>query len=193
MPIIQAWECPQTGKLFKDKSKYLVHLRRKARENLDERKRMKWQAEKVAFFKNMRDTCENAAEIANFIKENWTWFVSNGRDRDTFSRKPAPIPELQNINLGFQYSDRVSTSHHAPFGKRANFCNPQYFPGWRGRLQFTYAPDAMNCFRSSIFEGTGICCGSGSGNGRVYSCDVYMFADDWPLMAQKEVLRILQK
>lgn len=51
MPQTLAWECPSTGKLFKDKLAYIAHLREIAGNNLSKRRQAKYIANRREFWR----------------------------------------------------------------------------------------------------------------------------------------------
>ena len=75
--ILTGWKCPKTGKLFSRKSQYVRHLKSLAKERIKEKKRAKFEAERIEFWVSMRKVVRNAKDFEQFVKDNWQAFVQN--------------------------------------------------------------------------------------------------------------------
>jgi hypothetical protein len=190
MPIVSAWKCPRTSKLFEEKSKYVGHLKVLAKKSLADQRNQKRLAAKELFFKNMRDTCRDASDIEKFVIDNWEAFVHNGADGDPWRGKKAyKIPKILWFNLSLGKYQFCSNTHSCPIGGVQNFCQtndkPKGYWGWQGTFSWIIDCDTP-CFPSHVFDNTGINPGGGSGadlkGKRTYGGDLKLFADDWPLM-----------
>lgn len=194
MPQIVAWECPRTGKLFKEKDQYQKYIRALARQERARKAEEQRKANKAEFFKNMRLTCRTAGDVEEFIKANWIHFVNHAMDVDHahfLTRRKQKQVNVLDVKLTLGKYGKCSCSHSAPIGKPTNFMSkpniPTHYWGYKGRLEFKYDAE-LSFFPSHMFEGTGINCGSGSGGGRSYSCEVTLFGDDWPTMSADDEL-----
>lgn len=213
MPIVQAWECPQTKKLFKEKSEYIKHLKAKARNNLDDLYERKRLATKEEFFENMRKTCASFKEVEDFVKANWKHFYMNGVDQDQYApphrrNKKISIPKLERFELIMQPSlEYCSNTHGAPMGKKTNWTRrepgvPTGYSGYRGHF-IMETSSALPFFPSKAFEGIGFC---SNGNGSAYSDEkttrdskgccrssyrsfITMWLDDWTEMGKREMIQ----
>jgi hypothetical protein len=203
MPIVSAWQCPQTGKLFAMKDTYLTHLRKLAKSRITERKQRKFLAERVAFFAGMRQTCDSIEAVQQFVIDNWQAFVMNGESRGGELRsKRSNAPKMIKLSLTIGPFRKCSNSHSAPFTGVTNFCRvagrPTEYWGWQGKFEWVIDAD-LSCFPSDVFEQTGICTGGGGGGVNrlkqsTYSGDFTMFADDWPTMAAESIrANVLQR
>jgi hypothetical protein len=193
MGLITVWESETDGKLFKEKQKYISHLRKLAAIKREQAKRITYRNERDAFFASMRATCKNTNELTAFIKENWERFYRNGIARDSHGvhRKAKGVPTLEWINLNsVNYSESVSISHRAPFGSMTNWGGrhkgPRGYPGWTLQLSYQTEGGCTNGCASEAWEQTGINTGTGGYGGNYYfSCEI--FAHDWPAMYEEEM------
>lgn len=194
MGLISVWESETDGKLFKDKQKYVSHLRKLAALKREEAKRVAYRKERDAFFANMRATCKNMDEVLAFVKANWERFYLNGLTNDSRSirRKAKGVPALEWIKMkeAAIYSDRVSNSHAAPIGAITNWGGnnngPRGYPGWTFRFDYQVEGGNATGCSSEAWTYTGINTGTGGcGGSYYYYCEI--FAHDWPAMYEEEM------
>ena len=210
MSIIQAYKSDSDGKLFEDKKKYQLHLRKLATISRSEKKIALMEAERELFIQKMGQV-KSLSELNKFIKDNWNWFWANGAKRDFYmwgsnKGKAAPFHEYVDVSIVETYwKEDLSNSHCSPrkgvqnFDTRAD-CNkgkPTGYPGWSGRINIKVKP-AMSKHKkdpymhagwgSSYFNDTIICTGGGGGGGThkneyvSYSYEVKLWAADFPAM-----------
>lgn len=210
MSIIQAYKSDADGKLFEDKKKYQLHLRKLASARLAEKKVAQMEAEREQFHIKMGQV-KSIAELNQFIKDNWNWFWANGAKDDFYkwsSNKgnAAPFHEYVDVSVVEVYwKENLSNSHSGPrkgvqnFDTRADYNKgkPTGYPGWQARINIKVKPPMSkhkkdpymhDGFGSSYFNDTIINTGSGGGGGKhkneyvSYSYDVKLFAADFPVM-----------
>lgn len=198
MQII-AWKCEATGSIFESKTKYQSHLKKLAKERAQKRKVEAFKKEREDFFTTMRDTCRNPDQIVEFIKANWDKFYQNAvanyrwnDSRTQFKNQPT----LDWIKIDLHWSNTVSNSHNAPFGKKTNWGSrlkdePTNYPGWIGNINYQVS-EYISGLGSEMWEGTGINTGSGG-----YASNFYygleLFAMDWPGMMDAREKAIIMK
>ncbi|NJO59882.1 MAG: hypothetical protein HC836_16860 [Richelia sp. RM2_1_2] len=204
MPLVSAWFCPHTNKLFRTKEKYCCHLKKLAAKRILEFKVNQAREQRINRFKIMRQL-DSFAEIENWIVEHSDVFVLGS----CTLRGGQIVPKITDIKFtDMQFRQKISNTHNAPIGKPTNWSGsddlPNGYMGWKGRVKIKMAGDYPS-FTTDIFENSGICFGSGSGHrvfgnnvsgkkglrpviGSVYSADVMFFVDDWPGLTNAEVL-----
>ena len=192
MPQITAWECPKTKLLFKSKTKYKKHLRGLARNSLDKKARQKIIDSRLEIFKTMRETCKNAEEIEQFVKDNVKVFWAHGLHQSAF-HKNDEIPEdlvCHSYKITATHRDSVSNSHHCPMsGGVTNWGGakkdaPRGYPGFQGRVEFKFSHDTPS-FSSDMWENTGLETGSGGGGSKGGGYEIFMFDADWPALKDR--------
>ncbi len=193
MPIIQAYQCPRTGKLFADKELYLIHLRSLAKANLLNKIEARLKRSMAREFHTMR-MIATLTELQNWIIEHSYLFYLNQKMNGFDWDKPlGPKPGLGKIHdVRFfirLYNEKCSNTHASPLGKPRNWHRddsiPTSYPGWRGRI--TIRCDDRPGFLSDMFRGTGINIGTGGGG----EYDVILFTEDWPGLASTAMMRKL--
>jgi hypothetical protein len=187
MPQILAWECPRTKKLFTSEAKYRNHLRKLARDSLVAKRRQKIVDSRLEIFKTMRETCKNAEEIEQFVKDNVKVFWAHGLHQSAF-HKNDEIPEdlvCHSYKITATHRDSVSNSHHCPMsGGVTNWGGekkdaPKGYPGFQGRVEFKFSHDTPG-FSSDMWKNTGLETGSGGGGSKGGGYEIFMFDADWP-------------
>lgn len=208
MSIIQAYKSDADGKIFEDKKKYQLHLRKLATARRAEKKVALMEAERDEFL-DLMGQVKSIDELNQFIKDNWRWFWANGAQHDFYKwssnkGKAAEFHEYHEITICDVYwKEDLSNSHSCPRKGVQNFdtraaCNkgkPTGYPGWSGRINIKVKPPMSkhkkdpymhDGWGSSYFERTTINTGSGGGGGgkdfKSYSYDVKLFAADFPAM-----------
>lgn len=187
MSIIQAFKSDVDGKLFEDKKKYQLHLRKLASARLAEKKVALMEAERELFLDKMGQV-KSLAELNKFIKDNWKWFWANGAKNEFYnwgSNKgtTAPFHEYVDVSIiDLRWNEKCSNSHSNPrkgvqnFDTRADYNKgkPTGYPGWRGRININVRPPMSkhkkdpymhDGWGSGYFDRTTICTGSGGGGG----------------------------
>src|SRR5579859_3405860 len=167
MPKIIAWQCSETGTLFADKTDYQKHLRKLAAEKRLRRRFENLRNSMTQSFAEMRATCNSFEEVAVWVMAHSELFALNEylrwKDRmpnvfDLQKMKKSTFTDVEFRNM--HYSDNVSNTHAAPFGKPTNWRGedhlPRGYPGWRGRISFKINDDfEYNFCNSGINTGSG--------------------------------------
>lgn len=206
MSIIQAYKSDADGKLFEDKKKYQLHLRKLASARLAEKKVAQMEAERELFIEKMGQV-KSLTELNQFIKDNWRWFWANGAKSDFYrwnQKEAAPFHEYVDVSIiDMHWKENLSNSHCSPRGGVQNFDTradynkgkPTGYPGWTGRINIKVKPPMSkhkkdpymhDGWGSSYFDNTTICTGGGGGGGgkdfKSYSYEVKLWAADFPAM-----------
>lgn len=194
MPLVQAWQCPQTGKFFADKPAYLKHLRRLGAQRIEAFKQRRAEAE----FDDHIGVLRKAGDFGQIVE----WCVAHTEllARNTHGKRDKRLDAktARLWDMGFKdmrWSECIPNTHHAPVGKPRNWNGdpslPGGYPGWRGNLVFKLANWCS--YSSDLFRRTGVHLGSGGGTtlrdeggkeiGIRCSYRVYLFEEEWPLLA----------
>lgn len=200
------WKCDQTGKLFEDKKKYVVHLKKLARVKRYERRIRSCDEQRDAIMLDMGNTVKSMTQLAQFVKDNWTWFFYNGLKHESFSRqKVEDRHELLFLSFDeMTWKNSASNSHVAPRNGVTNWSRketfpdgtlkPTGYPGWVGTIrmavrgdQYTYRGKTLctSGFSSHYFTDTLIKTGSGGGGATEYQFGATLFAADFPAMLEQ--------
>lgn len=181
MPLVQAWQCPRTKKLFADRGSYLAHLRREARAEALVKKINAAKRERQKFLAGIKD-CSSFEAIAEWVVANSEKLLL-GTLREP-PRRNARLPYISVVKFeNMRWGDRISNTHSCPRDGVTNWgsdpAKPRGYPGWSGRLIF----EAHNhdSFFNDPFRELDIHKGSGGG-GNPYRYDVKLFESDWPVM-----------
>lgn len=201
MPLVSAWYCTHTDKLFSSKKEYVSHLKKLANERMIKVKVEKSKNIKLSQLAEMHDL-ESFHDIEDWIVKHSDLFVL------TSCKLPSgqEIPKIVSIELtNMKFDKFISNSHNAPIGKLTNWGGregiPTGYPGWKGRVLYRILGSYPE-FLSNLFKNTGICLGTGTGSAcsgsRVfdnnkliqssYSAEVILFAADWPGLSRQQVL-----
>jgi len=205
MGKVTVWECEADGKLFKDKSKYMTHLRKLAGSNIAKRKIERMESTRPIIMQKMGQV-QSSDELVQFIKDNWQWFWANGVSRNNHDKKPS-FHELVDVNIeNLKWNERCYNSHSCPQGGMTNFGGhdkdnrPTSYPGWRGRIAvtvktpiYTYRgkKHAEQGWGSRHFDNTLIHTETGGG-GRASNLtyktaySITLWAADFPVMYEKQ-------
>lgn len=189
MPLVSVWKCPQTGKLFENKSKYFKHLRQLALDRRIKRTKFFFHEEFASKVLELR-LCSNELEIINWIENNsktlalndlyWNYRHIRNVDPDKLN---AFRIKIKSIELDYR-----------PFMSRLNGR-----PGWYGHIEYGVSDRFCGVGFSDMWKGTGIQTGSGSSwhdfehDGIKYQgmhFDVRLAADDWPAMKMYRALTL---
>lgn len=211
--VQNGWKCPSTGNIFVRKDQYVKHLKTLAKERINAKKRAKFEAEREAFWANMRKTVRNAKDLEQFVKDNWQAFVQNAirneRWGDKFERAAkwrvkrglsVDIPELLWFKVeSLNWSDSVSNSHNCPLNGVTNWGHrdknaPISYPGWTGKISYQTTDEDTNTyeFGGDMWKGTGVNTGTG-GYASNYYYYIELFAEDWAGMAEEKTLELLTR
>ena len=210
MSIIQAYKSDADGKIFEDKKKYQLHLRKLASARLAEKKVEQMEAERELFLATMGQV-RSIDELNQFIKINWKWFWANGAKNDFYNWSSnkgttAPFHEYHDVSIVETYwKEDLSNSHNCPRGGVQNWNpreaeakgKPTSYPGWQARINIKVKPPMSkhkknpymhDGWGSGYFDHTTINTGSGGGGGNhkneyvSYSYDLKLWAADFPGM-----------
>lgn len=210
MPVVTAYQCPWTRRLFTDKEKYSDHLSR-YREGVilpDARRRhAAKKAQDVCYLKSFDAIIEwvesNSQVLFDTIAEGPFKSTAKNLNRFVESRENFFVKITE---LSIRHNKQVSNSHNCPYtgvtnwNRRETFKDgtpkPLGYPGWRGRIEFVMPETHLSA--SSIFHaakiktGTGGGCASASGKNKhalmKYGYDVIFFEDDFPGLSEFQTL-----
>lgn len=212
MSQVMVWKSDADGKLFEDKVKYQKHLRKLAAERRRQKQIAQQAVEREAFLDRMGQVA-SIDELNQFIKDNWQWFFLNGYARNTWrrDRKTEKLHEFVDVRIhDISWRDRIGNTHSCPRNGVENFMQegdkPKGYAGWYGRISIKVRP-AMEKYRgkeylkdgwgSDYFNDTPIKTGSGGGGGgtewKSYSYDVTLWADDFPVMHENHMKKVVWK
>lgn len=157
MSVITAYKSDEDGKIFEDKHKYQLHLRKLARHRLEQRKLQISEAEKDRVWAELYEREQSLEDWTQMVIDNQHLFwaeaaAGNPRDWERVGMKLGrgknagnlPMPEVLAINMRLQWNDNVSNSHSCPhngvtnFDRRADYNKgrPTSYPGWSGRIEW---------------------------------------------------------
>ncbi len=209
MPLISAWQCPETRSVFVEKPDYLTHLRGLAQQRLTRRKN----ARLIAANQSRLDEfhlCGSVDDMLDWIEANPEVFYINAATRmhpfiaDDVDPTGFRIFDLRVVR-SFEWTDGP-TCHHTPRGvpaasggwsgqrmAREHGCWAPQFPTTHLRLEFSYTSPTLlpqNKDRPypcvfDFFKGTNFQSGGGSGLGTKQpgisrmSQDIVLFHRDW--------------
>lgn len=187
--VSTAYQCPWTNELFGTKKLYVAHLKALRSSRMHESARK-------ARHRRLRDDFNNQPtydKIVAWINNHPEFFFDN-HYRASSLWKPRDYAQermdfrIEVLSLRLTWNDSVSNSHSCPRDGVTNWGGrdedgPRGYPGWRGSIDFKVS--SVQGFSSGIFEGTGVCTGSGgsSGDGTL-GYEVKLFASDWPALAR---------
>lgn len=204
MSRVMVWKSDADGKLFEDKAKYQKHLRKIANERRKQKQLAQQALEREAFLDQMGQV-ETIEQLNQFIKDNWNWFFLNGYARNQWrcGRKVEKLHEFVDVRVhDLSWREHIGNTHSCPRGGVENFMQkddkPKGYAGWYGRITIKVRP-GMKKYRgkeymkdgwgSDYFANTPINTGSGGGGGgtewKIYSYDVTLWADDFPVMKDR--------
>lgn len=206
MSIVTVYKSDLDGKLFEDKKKYQLHLRKLAAGRIAKKKVEKMEAERETFLDKMGQV-PDIAGLEQFIKDNWKWFWANGARRNTWhlGKKTPQFHEYVEVSFSNVYwKEDMSNSHSCPrkgvenFDRSADYNKgkPTGYPGWRARITIKVRPPMSkhkknpymhSGWGSDYFSSTIVNTGTGGGGGnstdhKKYSYDVSLWAADFPVM-----------
>ncbi len=198
MPLVQAYQCPRTHKLFANKSVYISHLKSMARMSLD-RRAEKRRRDAMAARMAPLYLCSTLEEISQWVMDNSELVFWNAYEKykphrlDTLKKAIAAAARFKIISFDLEvsYSPNCSNSHVAPEGKRQNWCNqdkslPSGYPGMVGR--FKYTTEHENAMSFDLLKAMKMHVGTASGNGKGANGGVTLFAEEWPALCVRHYL-----
>lgn len=208
MSQIMVYKSDADGKLFEDKTKYQLHLRKLARVRQQERKMAVVESQRVDFIKKMGQV-SSFHELELFVKNNWSWFYHNGLKQQWGKyNPPKQAHELANFTISSSHwKDHMSNSHRCPIGGVTNWGrydvgNPTGYPGWYCRIElgiitakykYRKASYWEDGFGGDYFKGTPMATGTGGGGGHTdtgvctYGYDMEIWAADFPVMFEQRM------
>jgi len=214
MPQILVWKCPHTGTLFESKTKYQTHLKKLSVRRVADRKAAAFKKERADFFAHMRATVRTPDELVEFVKQYWDKFCENADLQNAWrktNKKKLPHPKIEYMNFKLTWSDSVSNTHSAPFGKQTNWGGqkkdvPRGYPGWHGVIHYNVS-EYQSIHGSDMWKGTGVHTSAGGynmwegtgvhtsagGYASEYYYSIEMFAEDWPAMLVQREKEIVWK
>lgn len=190
MPLVDAWQCPKTGKLWpaNQRDKYRAHLHKLAAQRFYERKINKLKTEAETYLANTLWCLPTVEDVAHWLRNHGEWLVMwfESQYGDS-TKKRLPKLSFSEISFNVTYRNCVSNSHSAPRGEPTNWMAhktlPLGYPGFLGRVEFSLKDDPYPYRVSDIFEQLLIHTGTGGGGKNNYGYDVRLFAADWPGLA----------
>lgn len=209
MAIVQAYQCPRTGKLFSldNKGKYQKHLKKQARIRLANRKISKAKND-LGSTKEKLAEVKDFDELHQFVYDNWEFFYINGFAHDTFRQHdPAVIriPKLMELEFNIRvWSPTTSNTHYCPHNGVTNWHQesdkPTGYPGWSGIIWISYSLFNLKgrertISGSNLFRELPIHTGSGGSRAHsqpleenesrdTFSYELKIFEADFPAMAE---------
>lgn len=187
MPIVQAYKCPRTRKLFEDKDKYVKHLRLLARESFrdgpDDQVRMNVINRKID---NLRKTARSVDDLVDWFHANIKILeLLTVRSRSLHAK---PKKQAQTINI-FNFKDLAfeefaSNERCRPINGVLNrdrdYTKPMHYCAMHGGLHIDTSDglDLSNVI-SSYFP-IGVTDRYGGFPGSLLKCA--FFAEDWPFI-----------
>lgn len=159
MSQILVWKSDEDGKIFEDKKKYQLHLRKLARVRRERRR--------IEINESLKDQVWAELYEREQTIEDWACMVINHQDLfwaeaaagdkhdwsivgKTYKKVVCPIPRLLEFTrFDMRWSDSVSNSHSCPHNGVTNFSQsynrqqgknlPEGYPGWTGRADWIVA------------------------------------------------------
>jgi hypothetical protein len=159
MSVITAYKSDEDGKIFEDKHKYQLHLRKLARHRLEQRKLQISEAEKDAAWAELYEREQSIEQWCQMVIDNQDLFWAEAAKGDPYDWEGVgkkigrgknaitmPIPKLLKIVPNLRWSDSVSNSHSCPHNgvtcwsrDEAKDGRPQGYPGWTGSITWICA------------------------------------------------------
>lgn len=201
MPQITVWECAETKRLYRNKETYKKHLRKLARANLDNLAHKKRVNMCLSVFKEMRETCDTADSIEQFIKDHADifWAHSAEYEANLWRRPIKPMPigfAFTGVEISARFYDKISNSHSCPLNGFTNWSGqniaiPKSYPGFDGRIHITMTHDLPSSM-CNTFKSTGINTESGGGSARKLSYNMKLFLEDWPAIQKRFLIESIK-
>lgn len=190
MPKVQAWQCPETGKLFAidARDRYVNHLRKIRQQRMLRRTRKKAEATFIERRNEFWRTTMSFEDIETFIVENAAEVFAQCSEFQRRDHKghERPTPLVEQVSFGrMRWDEYVSNTHSAPVGKPTNWGRkdglPLGYPGWKGEIIIEYRPrnNNENSFDSTGLARWGIHTGSGGGGPNRHRYEVIIFEEEF--------------
>ena len=189
MPLVSVWKCPQSGKLFENKSKYFKHLRKLALDRRIQRTKTVFQNEFASKVLKLR-MCSNEQEIINWIENNSKTLALNDLWCNRKHLRNVDPDKLNAFRIKIKAFGLDYQPHMSPLNGR---------PGWYGHLEYGISERFCGVGFNDLWRGTGIQLGPGS-NWHDFEHDgikyqgmhfyVRLAADDWPAMKMYRALTL---
>lgn len=187
MPIVQAYKCPKTRKLFEDKSKYVEHLKKLARENLrnkDDHFRLTILERK---FDALRMTANSFEDIGKWLEAHPRMIRDLSIRFDNRSGKVGKEkPRLSDFTFDdIKFDAWLGNERHRPihgvYRSRPDSATHHYYPGVSADIRYNCSDDID---LSDVIEHMlQIRAGSGgTGHFTDYRYEITFFAEDWPFV-----------
>ena len=160
MSQIICWKSEADGKIFEDKHKYQLHLRKLARHRLEQKKLLIAKEAKDALWVELYEREQSIDDWKQMVidYQHLFWAEASEGNRYDWERvgkklgrgKNAgnlPMPQLLEFTqFSLQWSDSVSNSHSCPIDGMTNWGGrekmkdgspaPRGYPGWTGRVEW---------------------------------------------------------
>lgn len=205
MSQILAWRSDTDGRLFEDKTKYINHLKKLAKERYIARKILKVE-NSWSDFNDRMGQMSTIPELKRFISDNWEQFFVNSLKNNTW-RSDYTLTKHELVSIDFwnpRWNEHTSNSHKCPRNGVTNFMQdadkPTSYPGLECRIQFevkteqyTYRKKSYHRqgYGSDYFGKSIVCLGAGGGgssNGiQKYQYDCVLWAEDFPVMYENHM------
>ena len=194
MPLVQAWQCPQTGKFFAkdDVKKYRKHLRTQAKIRWQARVQAKALAEWEAKYQEFRMSVFSFVDIEQWVINNMEFLWAKCPDYRRGKPGKYDVPVMHEFKFNaMRWQMHCSNSHSAPRGRVTNWGNrnpskPTGYPGWRGYVKWRISD--WERWDTNPLQAIGVQTGSGGG-GTNGSYDVTLYAEDFPNLVFGSVMR----
>lgn len=203
MPIINAFKCRQSGKIFdmSDRQKILKHLKKLRVDNHRRYEFIKAGREFETMSRDVRENIRTREELAEFLVKNIQrivdGFVATSPDASYYKRSSERYEKtvLDSVVIGqFLNIEQLRNSHSCPFSGVENWRNdpalPQHYPGLSVRLEYYYYKGCSSLIGAAL-QKFGIHLGSGGGviphdnkPGFMKYTGTIFWLDDWPGFAE---------
>lgn len=200
MPIIVAYKCPRTKKIFEDRNKYVAHLKRTAIESL----KTPYNSEEHFRIKNLRLKCDAVRKHARSFDDVTQWLSSHLRVLTQFSYANGNIAkklaletgrveklEFVHTKLDPSISERDALYIKSPNRRNNKEAKPLYYLGARGQIRYL----ATSGIKLDDFLEKFFCMDVGSGWSTELTTDdpvltphqssFVALAEDWPFIAAR--------
>lgn len=201
MPLVVAWQCPKTQKLFNSVTKYRKHLKVLARKDLAKKRQNKNVTAYQDWVRKLQTCVKSIEELEEELSKNFQKMVNDHCTHGASfhsDRKAAP-PTIVRANVSFssiRFSDQISNTHDCPKNGVTNWGrkpgSPTGYPGLSGRVTFEYTSTdsrEIPSWVTDMFRSLSINTGSGGGGtkregGKIIAYtgeyEVRIYAGDWP-------------
>lgn len=198
MPIINAYQCPVTKKLFNisSRTKYINHIKKIRNKRNELRRDAIFAANFEKWYESQYTTLDSIAAIEQWAMVNIQKFIKYYYRDYPHSLAENKDTEIIDLKLDVNFKPICSNSHCRPRDGVENWHrlpdSPTWYPGWFGSITYYY----KGRWPTDILVKMGIHSGSGGGgamkNG--YSSirqTVTLFASDWPALFEAQQKQML--